>query len=76
LPKTSTPNALVLAVAVSAHAYAASLAAEVTLSHELPTPSLPAAPVVVGDSWRNRGLRLLTGQGDGIRHLHFNSVKM
>src|SRR5262249_6562512 len=48
-----------LAVAASAHAYAARLSAEVTLSHELPTPPLPAAPLVVGDPWPSRELRPL-----------------
>src|SRR5216683_1742823 len=59
-----------LAVAASARASAASPKAFVTLSHELPTAPLPAPPVVVGDPWQNRGLRLLAPHGDGIAHLH------
>jgi hypothetical protein len=55
-----------LAVAASARAYAASPEAEVTLSHGLPTPPLPAAPAAVGDPWQNRGLPLLVHYGDGI----------
>jgi len=67
-----------LAVAVSAHTYVASLAAEASLSHELQTPlasETPATPVVVGDSWQNRRLRPLIGYGDGIAP-PIKSIKM
>ena len=50
------PTALLLAVAVSAHTYAASPKAEATLSRRLRTPPLPATHAAVGYSWQNRRL--------------------
>ena len=50
------PTALLLAVAASAYAPAASPRAEASLSRGLHTPPLPATHAAVGNPWQNRGL--------------------
>ena len=64
-PKRSNPNgdirpALMLAVAVRAHALTTGLAAEAACFRELRAKPLPATHVAGGDSWRNGRSRLLT----------------
>jgi len=51
------PTPLVLVVTASAHASAAILVDEATLSQELRTPPLPATHVLVGYRWQNNGWR-------------------
>jgi hypothetical protein len=54
-----SPTAVVLAVAISAHAPVATLAGEDTLSRGLRTPPLPATHASVGDCWQNSRCRHL-----------------